>query len=135
MTLPSHIVFWTLDQVLSLSLCLLMPKLTMKQNEAGANIITGTRYVKNGGVHAWNLMCKLTSKGANVLETWKALYIFCSLHNEKPHDVILHEVFKQFPSEFLASRTKGWLLVLVQLVIWQRVYLKFLLLLFLLFFY
>lgn len=35
--------------------------------ETGANIVTGTRYVRNGGVHGWNLMRKLTSRGANVL--------------------------------------------------------------------
>ncbi|KAL0397078.1 UNVERIFIED_CONTAM: Dolichol-phosphate mannosyltransferase subunit [Sesamum calycinum] len=40
---------------------------TMKQRETGASIVTGTRYVKGGGVHGWNLMRKLTSRGANVL--------------------------------------------------------------------
>lgn len=35
--------------------------------ETGASIVTGTRYVKDGGVHGWNLMRKLTSRGANVL--------------------------------------------------------------------
>ncbi|KAG5613595.1 hypothetical protein H5410_024876 [Solanum commersonii] len=38
-----------------------------KQMETGANIVTGTRYVSSGGVHGWNLMRKLTSRGANVL--------------------------------------------------------------------
>ncbi|CAI9110911.1 OLC1v1011012C1 [Oldenlandia corymbosa var. corymbosa] len=38
-----------------------------KQMETGADIVTGTRYVKGGGVHGWNLMRKLTSRGANVL--------------------------------------------------------------------
>ncbi|KAK4428347.1 Dolichol-phosphate mannosyltransferase subunit [Sesamum alatum] len=38
-----------------------------KQIETGASIVTGTRYVKGGGVHGWNLMRKLTSRGANVL--------------------------------------------------------------------
>ncbi|KAL2234735.1 UNVERIFIED_CONTAM: Dolichol-phosphate mannosyltransferase subunit 1 [Sesamum indicum] len=38
-----------------------------KQRETGASIVTGTRYVKGGGVHGWNLMRKLTSRGANVL--------------------------------------------------------------------
>ncbi|KAL6991878.1 acetyl-CoA C-acetyltransferase [Sarracenia purpurea var. burkii] len=32
-----------------------------KQRETGASIVTGTRYVKGGGVHGWNLMRKLTS--------------------------------------------------------------------------
>ncbi|KAF9600457.1 hypothetical protein IFM89_009372 [Coptis chinensis] len=38
-----------------------------KQRETGASIVTGTRYVRGGGVHGWNLMRKLTSRGANVL--------------------------------------------------------------------
>ncbi|KAF7112990.1 hypothetical protein RHSIM_RhsimUnG0172300 [Rhododendron simsii] len=38
-----------------------------KQMETGASIVTGTRYVKGGGVHGWNLKRKLTSRGANVL--------------------------------------------------------------------
>ncbi|XP_057754022.1 dolichol-phosphate mannosyltransferase subunit 1-like [Arachis stenosperma] len=44
-----------------------LPKFISKQMEARADIITGTRYVKGGGVHGWNLMRKLTSRGANVL--------------------------------------------------------------------
>ncbi|XP_057974392.1 dolichol-phosphate mannosyltransferase subunit 1 isoform X3 [Malania oleifera] len=39
----------------------------IKQMETGASIVTGTRYVRGGGVHGWNLMRKLTSRGANVL--------------------------------------------------------------------
>ncbi|KAL6011825.1 Dolichol-phosphate mannosyltransferase subunit 1 [Asimina triloba] len=39
----------------------------VKQIETNASIVTGTRYVKDGGVHGWNLMRKLTSRGANVL--------------------------------------------------------------------
>lgn len=35
--------------------------------ETNASIVTGTRYVQGGGVHGWNLMRKLTSRGANVL--------------------------------------------------------------------
>ncbi|KZV17513.1 dolichol-phosphate mannosyltransferase subunit 1 [Dorcoceras hygrometricum] len=44
-----------------------LPSFIQKQIETGASIITGTRYVKDGGVHGWNLMRKLTSRGANVL--------------------------------------------------------------------
>ncbi|CAN1322751.1 Dolichol-phosphate mannosyltransferase subunit 1 [Linum perenne] len=44
-----------------------LPSFIKKQLETGANIVTGTRYVKGGGVHGWNLMRKLTSRGANVL--------------------------------------------------------------------
>ncbi|GJR12410.1 dolichol-phosphate mannosyltransferase subunit 1 [Tanacetum coccineum] len=38
-----------------------------KQIETSADIVTGTRYVRGGGVHGWTLMRKLTSRGANVL--------------------------------------------------------------------
>ncbi|XP_039686790.1 dolichol-phosphate mannosyltransferase subunit 1 isoform X2 [Medicago truncatula] len=44
-----------------------LPGFIRKQLETGADIVTGTRYVKGGGVHRWNLMRKLTSRGANVL--------------------------------------------------------------------
>lgn len=44
-----------------------LPSFIKKQMETGADIVTGTRYVKGGGVHGWNLMRKLTSRGANVL--------------------------------------------------------------------
>lgn len=44
-----------------------LPSLIRKQKETGASIVTGTRYVRGGGVHGWNLMRKLTSRGANVL--------------------------------------------------------------------
>ncbi|KAK8944968.1 hypothetical protein KSP39_PZI007582 [Platanthera zijinensis] len=44
-----------------------LPSFIRKQKETGASIVTGTRYVRGGGVHGWNLMRKLTSRGANVL--------------------------------------------------------------------
>ncbi|GFY95713.1 nucleotide-diphospho-sugar transferases superfamily protein [Actinidia rufa] len=44
-----------------------LPSFIKKQMETGASIVTGTRYVKDGGVHGWTLMRKLTSRGANVL--------------------------------------------------------------------
>ncbi|KAF3488854.1 hypothetical protein F2Q69_00054859 [Brassica cretica] len=44
-----------------------LPSFIKKQLETNASIVTGTRYVKGGGVHGWNLMRKLTSRGANVL--------------------------------------------------------------------
>ncbi|RXH95876.1 hypothetical protein DVH24_008376 [Malus domestica] len=44
-----------------------LPSFIKKQLETGASIVTGTRYVRGGGVHGWNLMRKLTSRGANVL--------------------------------------------------------------------
>jgi dolichol-phosphate mannosyltransferase len=60
--LPSLLtIFPTLEQPKYL------PSFIRKQKETGADVVTGTRYVKNGGVHGWNLMRKLTSRGANVL--------------------------------------------------------------------
>lgn len=44
-----------------------LPAFIRKQEETGADIVTGTRYVKGGGVHGWDLRRKLTSRGANVL--------------------------------------------------------------------
>ncbi|KAL7244673.1 hypothetical protein ACSBR2_000115 [Camellia fascicularis] len=44
-----------------------LPSFIKKQMETCASIVTGTRYVRGGGVHGWNLMRKLTSRGANVL--------------------------------------------------------------------
>lgn len=44
-----------------------LPSFIKKQIETGASLVTGTRYVKGGGVHGWTLMRKLTSRGANVL--------------------------------------------------------------------
>ncbi|XP_031503200.1 dolichol-phosphate mannosyltransferase subunit 1 isoform X1 [Nymphaea colorata] len=44
-----------------------IPSFIRKQIETGASIVTGTRYVRGGGVHGWSLMRKLTSRGANVL--------------------------------------------------------------------
>ncbi|KAG6477840.1 hypothetical protein ZIOFF_061272 [Zingiber officinale] len=44
-----------------------LPNFIRKQIQTGASIVTGTRYVRHGGVHGWNLMRKLTSRGANVL--------------------------------------------------------------------
>ncbi|GMP44485.1 hypothetical protein CsSME_00013400 [Camellia sinensis var. sinensis] len=38
-----------------------LPSFIKKQMETSASIDTGTRYVKGGGVHGWNLMRKLTS--------------------------------------------------------------------------
>ncbi|CAI9115666.1 OLC1v1016635C1 [Oldenlandia corymbosa var. corymbosa] len=44
-----------------------LPSFIKKQMETDVDIVAGTRYVKGGGVHGWNLMRKLTSRGANVL--------------------------------------------------------------------
>ena len=38
-----------------------------RQAEAGSDIVTGTRYVRGGGVFGWNFKRKLTSRGANYL--------------------------------------------------------------------
>jgi hypothetical protein len=62
--------FGPFSEATSLEVCLFFNhvlSLTRKQKETGADVVTGTRYGKNGGVHGWNLMRKLTSRGPNVL--------------------------------------------------------------------
>ncbi|MCL7045410.1 hypothetical protein MKW94_023773, partial [Papaver nudicaule] len=44
-----------------------LPNFIRKQAETGASIVTDTRYVNGGGVHGWNSMRKLTSRGSNVI--------------------------------------------------------------------
>eukprot|EP00245_Coleochaete_scutata_P000536 TRINITY_DN10639_c0_g1_i1.p1 TRINITY_DN10639_c0_g1~~TRINITY_DN10639_c0_g1_i1.p1 ORF type:complete len:240 (-),score=50.91 TRINITY_DN10639_c0_g1_i1:254-973(-) len=44
-----------------------IPQFIRRQEETGCDIVTGTRYVRGGGVHGWDLQRKLTSRGANVL--------------------------------------------------------------------
>ncbi|CAM6088399.1 unnamed protein product [Calypogeia fissa] len=44
-----------------------LPRFIRKQLETDADIVTGTRYLEDGGVHGWDLRRKLTSRGANVL--------------------------------------------------------------------
>eukprot|EP00850_Spirogloea_muscicola_P008190 SM000043S15818 [mRNA] locus=s43:334629:337616:+ [translate_table: standard] len=44
-----------------------IPAFLKKQQETGADIVTGTRYKGGGGVYGWDLRRKLTSRGANVL--------------------------------------------------------------------
>ncbi|XP_058220559.1 dolichol-phosphate mannosyltransferase subunit 1-like [Rhododendron vialii] len=48
----------------------------LKDLETGGTIVTGTSYVKGGGVHGWNLKRELTGRGGNVLAQtllWPAL--------------------------------------------------------------
>lgn len=61
------IPFYTSEYKTSWKPLQLYDLLIRKQLDTGASIVTGTRYVKGGGVHGWNLMRKLTSRGANVL--------------------------------------------------------------------
>eukprot|EP01130_Rhizamoeba_saxonica_P004488 TRINITY_DN1833_c0_g1_i1.p1 TRINITY_DN1833_c0_g1~~TRINITY_DN1833_c0_g1_i1.p1 ORF type:complete len:166 (-),score=31.55 TRINITY_DN1833_c0_g1_i1:50-547(-) len=42
-------------------------KFIEKQAEKNFDIVTGTRYVNEGGVHGWDLKRKLISRGANYL--------------------------------------------------------------------
>eukprot|EP00897_Mesotaenium_endlicherianum_P008298 jgi/Mesen1/7497/ME000039S06720 len=44
-----------------------IPSFIRKQQETGADIVTGSRYIPGGGVHGWDLRRKMTSRGANVL--------------------------------------------------------------------
>ena len=42
-----------------------MLKFIQKQKETQADIVTGTRYNKGGGVYGWDVLRKLISRGAN----------------------------------------------------------------------
>lgn len=44
-----------------------IPEFIAKQAEADADIVSGTRYVSDGGVFGWDFKRKLTSCGANIL--------------------------------------------------------------------
>lgn len=45
-----------------------IPKFIKMQKSTGADIVTGSRYIgEGGGVHGWDLRRKMTSRGANVL--------------------------------------------------------------------
>ncbi|KAL4466042.1 hypothetical protein ABPG74_004279 [Tetrahymena malaccensis] len=44
-----------------------IPQFIKKQAETNADIVTGTRYKKNGGVYGWDFMRKLTSRVANFI--------------------------------------------------------------------
>ncbi|CAA2969277.1 dolichol-phosphate mannosyltransferase subunit 1, partial [Olea europaea subsp. europaea] len=52
---------------------------TKETDETGTSIVTGTRFVKGGGLHGWNLMSKLTSRGEQLINgtcfTYKLLII------------------------------------------------------------
>ena len=43
-----------------------IPKFIQLQKESNADIVTGTRYRGNGGVHGWDLKRKFVSRGANL---------------------------------------------------------------------
>lgn len=44
-----------------------IPQFIAKQKEANYDIVTGTRYMGDGGVYGWDLKRKLVSRGANFL--------------------------------------------------------------------
>jgi len=44
-----------------------IPHFISKQQATDADVVTGSRYIKGGGVHGWDLRRKMTSRGANVL--------------------------------------------------------------------
>jgi dolichol-phosphate mannosyltransferase len=44
-----------------------IPDMLARQNTTGCDIVTGTRYQPAGGVYGWDLVRKLTSRGANLL--------------------------------------------------------------------
>ena len=44
-----------------------IPEFIKKQRETGCDVVTGTRYAGDGGIHGWDLNRKLTSRVANFL--------------------------------------------------------------------
>ena len=44
-----------------------IPEMLLKQQEKDFDIVTGSRYIKGGGVSGWNLRRKLTSRVANFI--------------------------------------------------------------------
>lgn len=47
-----------------------LPAFIKKQQETGADVVTGTRYQPGGGVFGWDFKRKLTSRGANFLASF-----------------------------------------------------------------
>ena len=56
-----------------------IPQFIKRQQATNADIVTGTRYLANGGVYGWNLERKMTSRVAN--------FIAASLLNPKASDL------------------------------------------------
>ena len=46
-----------------------IPTFIKAQSESNADVVTGTRYIDNGGVYGWDLRRKLTSRVANYIAT------------------------------------------------------------------
>ncbi|XP_003744743.1 probable dolichol-phosphate mannosyltransferase [Galendromus occidentalis] len=44
-----------------------IPQMVAKQKQGDLDIVSGTRYASNGGVHGWDFKRKLISRGANFL--------------------------------------------------------------------
>lgn len=47
-----------------------IPEMISKMNKSDYDIVSGTRYIKGGGVYGWDLKRKITSKGANFLASF-----------------------------------------------------------------
>jgi hypothetical protein len=48
------------------STCRYIPAFLDKQRQTGCDIVTGTRYIRGGGVSGWSMMRKTVSRGANL---------------------------------------------------------------------
>eukprot|EP00892_Ulva_mutabilis_P012691 jgi/Ulvmu1/9795/UM056_0035.1 len=44
-----------------------IPDMVTKQRETSCDVVSGTRYKQDGGVYGWDMIRKLTSRGANLL--------------------------------------------------------------------
>jgi len=76
-----------------------LPEFIALQQKTGCDIVTGTRYKKNGGVFGWDVMRKLTSRVANFLAK-TALGSNCSdltgsfrLYKREVIEKIIKEIF------------------------------------------
>lgn len=57
-----------------------IPDFIAKQAERDADIVSGTRYSREGGVYGWDFRRKLTSCGANILAATLLQPRVCSSH-------------------------------------------------------
>lgn len=73
-----------------------------KQAETGADIVTGTRYVRGGGVYGWNFKRKLTSRGANYLA---ATLLQPGVSAIQAVQLVSHSL--QYPDEKRGNRYEG----------------------------
>lgn len=88
-----------------------IPEFIAKQKTEDFDIVTGTRYVGNGGVYGWDLKRKLVSRGANFLASTVL----------RPHVSDLTGSFRLYKKEVLAkiideTKSKGYVFQMEMMV-------------------